>query len=108
MKKVDGLQADIIFDDLKENVIATEDSFKNATRSAKEVKDINYIKECDAYDLLDDKLKEVCDYRLKYPEESLTSLSKIMTLETGNSITKSGLHHRFNKIKLLAERLRNK
>ena len=74
----------------------------------KEVKDINYIKECDVYDLLDDKLKEACDYRLKYPEESLTSLSKIMTLETGNSITKSGLHHRFNKIKLLAERLKNK
>ena len=78
-------------------------------QSAKnQVDDINYIIKRDAYELLDDKVKEVADYRLKYPEESLTELSRIMTMETGTSITKSGLHHRFNKIKLLAERLKNK
>ena len=78
-------------------------------QSAKnQVDDINYIIKRDAYELLDDKVKEVDDYRLKYPEESLTELSRIMTMETGTSITKSGLHHRFNKIKLLAERLKNK
>ena len=78
-------------------------------QSAKnQIDDINYIKERDAYELLDDKIKEVCDYRLKYPEESLAELSKIMTMETGVSITKSGLHHRFNKVKLLAERLKAK
>ena len=72
-----------------------------------QVEDINLIKEKDAYDLLDDKLKEACIYRLKYKEESLLELSKIMTLETNVSITKSGLYHRFNKIKKLAEKLRN-
>ena len=72
-----------------------------------QVDDINLIKEKDAYDLLDDKLKEACIYRLKYKEESLLELSKIMTLETNVSITKSGLYHRFNKIKKLAEKLRN-
>ena len=78
-------------------------------QSAKnQVDDINYIIKKDAYQLLDDKVKEVADYRLKYPEESLTELSRIMTMETGTSITKSGLHHRFNKIKLLAQRLKNK
>ena len=78
-------------------------------QSAKnQVDDINYIIKKDAYELLDDKVKEAADYRLKYPEESLTELSRIMTMETGTSITKSGLHHRFNKIKLLAERLRSK
>ena len=81
---------------------------KTIQSAANEIKDINYIKECDAYDLLDEKLKEACFYRLKYPEESLTELSRIISLETGVSITKSGLHHRFNKIKLLAERLKNK
>ena len=78
-------------------------------QSAKnQVDDINYIIKKDAYELLDDKVKEAADYRLKYPEESLTELSRIMTMETGTSITKSGLHHRFNKIKLLAQRLRSK
>lgn len=78
-------------------------------QSAKnQIDDINYIKECDAYELLDDKVKEACNYRIKYPEESLKSLSKIMTMETGDSITKSGLHHRFNKVKALVERLKNK
>lgn len=78
-------------------------------QSAKnQVDDINYIIKKDAYELLDEKVKEAADYRLKYPEESLTELSRIMTMETGTSITKSGLHHRFNKIKLLAERLKSK
>ena len=78
-------------------------------QSAKnQVDDINYIIKQDAYELLDDKVKEAADYRLKYPEESLTELSRIMTMEAGTSITKSGLHHRFNKIKLLAERLKSK
>lgn len=78
-------------------------------QSAKnQVDDINYIIKKDAYQLLDDKVKVAADYRLKYPEESLTELSRIMTMETGTSITKSGLHHRFNKIKLLAERLKSK
>ena len=78
-------------------------------QSAKnQVDDINYIIKKDAYQLLDDKVKVAADYRLKYPEESLTELSRIMTMETGTSITKSGLHHRFNKIKLLAQRLKSK
>ena len=34
-------------------------------------------------------------------------LSEIITLETGNKITKSGLYHRFNKIKELANRIKN-
>ena len=73
-----------------------------------QVDDIMYLKDNNAYDLLDDKVKEACVYRLKYPEESLLELSKIMTLETGINITKSGLHHRFNKIKLLVQRIKSK
>lgn len=84
------------------NVDKTIQSAKN------QIDDINYIIKRDAYELLDEKVKEACDYRIKYPEESLTELSKIMTMETGISITKSGLHHRFNKLKLLAQRLKAK
>lgn len=77
-------------------------------QSAKiQIDDINFLKDHGAYELLDDKVKEACDYRLKYPEVSLLELSKIMTLETGNSITKSGLHHRFNKVKNLVDKIKN-
>ena len=72
-----------------------------------QIDDINFLKSHDVYELLDDKVKEACDYRLKYKEVSLLELSKIMSLETGNSITKSGLHHRFNKVKNLVDKIKN-
>ena len=59
-------------------------------------------------DLLDEKVKEVAIYRQKYPEASLQELSEIITLETGNFITKSGVHHRLKKIKDLADKIRSK
>ena len=55
-----------------------------------------------AIELLDDKTKEALDYRKKYQETSLKELSEIISLETGKKITKSGLNHRFRKIKALA------
>ena len=56
---------------------------------------------------LDDKVKEVAIYRLKYPDVSLTELSEIISMETGNKITKSGLHHRMHKIKEMASKVKN-
>ena len=69
--------------------------------ASKEVSDIEYLKETDTFILLDDKEKIVAEYRLKYREASLLELSEIISMETGNKITKSGLHHRFTKIKNL-------
>ncbi len=57
---------------------------------------------------LDEKIKEACEYRKKYPEASLKELSEIISLETGKNITKSGLNHRFRKIKELASQLEQK
>ena len=59
-------------------------------------------------DLVDEKIKLVIDYRLKYPEASLTELSEIITKETGHKITKSGLNHRFRKIKEIISNIENK
>ena len=72
------------------------------------IKYIQVLKDNDVLDLLDDKEKVVIEYREKYPDSSLLELSEIISLETGNKITKSGLHHRFNKIKLLAQKLMEK
>ena len=80
---------------------------KTLATSNKLISEINYIKERDAFDLLDDKLKESADYRVKYPDVSLLELSKIITLETGSNVSKSCLNHRFRKIKEFADKLRN-
>ena len=74
----------------------------------KQIQDINKLKELDMLDLLDDRLKEVIKYRLDYPESSLQELADIMSLELNKSITKSGLNHRFRKIKEILNRIENK
>ena len=81
---------------------------KSLASSNKQIKDIEFIKEKDAYDLLDEKIKEVAEYRLKYPDSSLIELSEIISVETGNKITKSCVNHRLRKIKDLADKLKNK
>ena len=73
-----------------------------------QIKDIEIIEKYDAIDLLDEKVKEVAVYRKKYPEVSLNELSEIISIETGNKITKSGIYHRMNKIKDLAYKIREK
>ena len=70
-----------------------------------QLEQIKIIEENDGAMLLDDKTKEALDYRKKYPEASLKELAEIISLETGKSITKSGLNHRMRKIKELATRL---
>lgn len=71
-----------------------------------QLKNIEILEENVAVELLDDKTKEALEYRKKYPEASLKELSNILSLETGKSITKSGLNHRFRKIAELASKFK--
>ena len=80
---------------------------KMIASASKEVSDIELIESIGGLDLLDDKVKEVAIYRKKYPEASLKELAEIISVETGKKITKSGLNHRFRKIKELAEKFKN-
>lgn len=75
--------------------------------SNEQIKDINLIVEKLGEEFLGEKLLEAANYRCKYPESSLLELSEIMSMETGKNITKSGLNHRFRKIKEIASRLRS-
>ena len=77
-----------------------------ATATA-QLDDITIIEENLGTSLLDEKTQEALEYRKKYPEASLKELSEIITIETGSPITKSGLNHRFRKIKELATRFKN-
>ena len=74
--------------------------------ATKQIEDIEYLRDNIGLDLLDDKTREVVDYRLKYPESSLLELSEIISYETGKPITKSGLNHRFRKIRDLVSRMK--
>ena len=76
-----------------------------------EVKDTKIIlknKSDELLTLLDEKSNLIITYRIKYPETSMNELAEIISLETQTPITKSGLNHRFRKIKEIAERLRQK
>lgn len=74
--------------------------------SNEQIKDINLILDKLGEEFLDEKLKEAAEYRLKYPESSLLELSEIISMETNKKITKSGLNHRFRKLKEIAQNLK--
>lgn len=71
-----------------------------------QLNDIQIIKEKMGIELLDERLQEIVEFRLKYPESSLLELSEIISLETNKKITKSGLNHRFRKLKEIALKLK--
>lgn len=75
--------------------------------ATKQLEEIEYLKENLGIELLDDKTKQAVEYREKYPEASLQELSEIISYETGKEITKSGLNHRFRKIKELVTRMKS-
>lgn len=77
---------------------------KIVATAASQLKDIAIIEDNLGTSLLDDKTKEALEYRKKYPEASLKELSEIISIETGKPLTKSGLNHRFRKIKDLAKK----
>lgn len=73
-----------------------------------QLKDIELIENIGGLELLDDKTKIAAIYRKKYKEASLNELSEIISMETDEKITKSGLHHRFTKIKKMANKIKDK
>lgn len=76
--------------------------------ASSQIKEIELLEKNDVFELLDEKVREVAKYRKKYPEASLLELSEIISIETGTSITKSGVHHRLKKIHDLAEKVQLK
>lgn len=74
----------------------------------KQIKDIEKLKKNDMLDIVDSKVREAIDYRVRYPESSLQELADIMSEELGYNISKSGLNHRFRKIKEIVNTLEDK
>lgn len=74
--------------------------------AVKQIRDIEKIKEKMGMEILDERLQEIVKFRLKYPESSLQELSEIISMETNKKITKSGLNHRFRKLREIASKLK--
>lgn len=70
-----------------------------------QLEQIALIEETGSIELLDDRTKIALEFRKKYPESSLKELSEIISVEKGKPITKSGLNHRYRKIRDLAIQL---
>ena len=68
-----------------------------------QLESINYLKEHDLINLLDENTRIVADARVKYPEVSMQELADIVTMEYNYKIGKSGINHRFIKINNLVK-----
>lgn len=80
---------------------------KSIATGMKQLNDINYLKENNLLDVLEEKTKIVLDARLKYPECSLAELAEIITLEYNYKIGKSGVNHHFIKMNDLVKKHKN-
>lgn len=67
--------------------------------AVKQQEAIAKLKKTNKFASLNDKLKEIANLRLKYPEDSLDELKE----KCSYKISKSGVYHRLNKIVKLAE-----
>lgn len=78
---------------------------KSIQASNEQLKLIAKLKSLIDIDLLDDKIKEICFYKEKYPESSMAELAEIISSETEKPISKSCINHRFRKIKEIIENI---
>lgn len=84
-------------------------NMEKTLKSSKIVLDnIKYLEDNDLFNLLDDKSKEILNYKKKYPDTSLGQLAEIISLETGKSISKSGINHHMRKLNELVSKHQNK
>ena len=78
---------------------------KSIKASNEQLKLIAKLKSLIDIDLLDDKIKEICFYKEKYPESSMAELAQIISSETEKTISKSCVNHRFRKIKEIIDNI---
>ena len=80
---------------------------KAMSASKQQIEDIAYVMDKAGLEILDAKTREVALIRLENPELTLNELAEVYLMKTGQAISKSGLHHRFAKIKNEALKLKS-
>ncbi|MEG0275919.1 MAG: DNA-binding protein WhiA [Coprobacillus sp.] len=79
---------------------------KAMSASSAQIADIAYVIDKAGIEILDNKTRQVALLRLDNPELTLNELAEVYLDKTGKTISKSGLHHRFTKIKEEAHKLK--
>lgn len=75
---------------------------KTVNASARQIEDIEYIREHYGFEKLSEPLREMAEVRLENPDAPLKELGEYLAPPVG----KSGVNHRLRKLSELAERLR--
>lgn len=83
--------------------IANEEKIIRA--GERQISFINRIIEQGEFNKLPEKLKNVADIRIRYPESSLVELCEYYQKAFGEAVSKSGMKHRLNKLENIAETL---
>lgn len=76
---------------------------KTIGAALRQVENIRYIDQTVGLQVLPDKLREIAELRVAYPDITLKELGEMVS---GGSISKSGINHRLRKIDEIAEKLR--
>jgi DNA-binding protein WhiA len=88
------------------NNVDVANEVKSMKASMAQLEDIRVLEEYDQLRYLDEKVQEVAQLRKENPETTLNELAEIYERKTGDSVSKSGMKHRFVKIHDLAEKVR--
>ena len=88
------------------NNVDVANEVKSMKASRAQIEDILLLEEYDQLRYLDEKVREVALLRKENPETTLNELAEIYESKTGESVSKSGMKHRFVKIHDLAEKVR--
>ena len=88
------------------NNVDVANEVKSIHASNNQIADIELLQKYDRLKSLDTKVQEAADLRLRNPDATLNELAELYNKESGASVTKSGMKHRFVKIHDLAEELR--
>lgn len=88
------------------NNIEIANEKKAVIASQDQINDIELINSFYLGDMIDYKTKQAIDLRLKYPDANLRELTEHFEEEYSETISKSGLNHRYTKIKKIADKLR--
>ena len=76
---------------------------KIAVAASRQLNDILLLKKMQRFEELPDEVKKIAKLRLKYPEANLEKIGEMLEPK----LSKAGVSHRFKKIKMLADELRN-
>lgn len=77
---------------------------KTIRAAMRQIENIYLIEETIGLDQLPDRLREVAETRLQYPEVNLAELGQLLP---SGKVSKSAINHRFRKLEEIANRLRN-